>query len=45
MCFVCLSLFDSGYGDNRLVFRGVRLWWGARGRRRGARGTGGWKRG
>ena len=23
MCFVCLSLCDSGYGDNRLVFRGI----------------------
>ena len=29
MCFVCLSLRDSGHGDNRLVFRGVRVWRGA----------------
>ena len=28
MCFVCLSLCVSGLGDNRLVFRGVRVWWG-----------------
>ena len=24
MCFVCLSLCDSGQGDNTLVFRGAR---------------------
>ena len=28
MCFVCLSLCDSGCYDNRLVFRGARTWWG-----------------
>ena len=28
MCFVCLSLCDLGKRDNRLVFRGVRLWRG-----------------
>ena len=32
LCFVCLSLCDSGQGDNRLVFRGAGVWWGSLGR-------------
>ena len=38
MCFVCLSLYDSGQGDNRLVFRGAKALWGSWGKV----GGGGW---
>ena len=31
MCFVCLSLCESGQGYNRLGFRGARVWCGGKG--------------
>ena len=44
MCLVCLSLCDSGQGDNRFVFRGVRVMWSRKGRGGGG-GEGGWLEG
>ena len=42
MClFACMSLCDSGQGDNRLISRGDRVRWGCLGETQGGRGRGG----
>ena len=40
VCLVCLSLCDSGQGDNRLAFRGVKSCGAARVKKKKKRGGG-----